>query len=239
MYKDRTVMISRFIDDNAANSIIAILLYLRKESYRDPISIYLNVPGGWLRPSLAVYDLIQNTKQNCVVETVNLGLCAGMGAVLCSAGTKGRRSCMPNARFILQRTGIDRVFRGQATDIALEVKNNKVWNDRMEQEMSLLTGQPVDRIQADLKRDFFLSSDEAVQYGLIDKVLLPSPRKRAARGQDADLGAFEGDDDTKYQTKGEGAGGWGSRTPPPPQQQPPPRRNDNNDDDGNEPKTAK
>jgi len=105
MYKDRTMMISQFIDDNAANNIISILLYLRKESSRDPISIYFNVPGGWLRPSLAVYDLIQNTKKNCVIETVNLALCAGMGSVLCSAGTKGRRSAMPNARFLLQRTG--------------------------------------------------------------------------------------------------------------------------------------
>lgn len=126
MYKDRTVMISQFIDEEAANNIISILLYLRKENYKDPISLYFNVPGGWLRPSLAVYDLIQNTKKNCEIETVNLGLCAGMGAILCSAGTKGRRSAMPNARFLLQRTGIDQVFQGQATDIALEVKNNKV-----------------------------------------------------------------------------------------------------------------
>lgn len=230
-------MISRFIDDNAANSLISILLYLRKESYRDPISIYLNVPGGHLRPCLALYDLIQNTKQNCVVETVNLGLCAGMGAVLCSAGTKGRRSSMPNARFLLQRTGMSQVFRGQATDIALEVKNNRVWNDRMEAELATLTGQPIDRIRTDLKRDFYLGSDEAVLYGLIDQVLLPSPRKRAARGPEADLGAFGGDDTQKYQTKEQGSGGWGSRQEPRyPDNRP---SGSNNDDDDGEPKIAK
>lgn len=230
MYKDRTLMISRFIDDEAANSIISILLYLRKESSRDPISIYLNVPGGWLRPSLAVYDLIQNTKKNCVVETVNLALCAGMGSILCSAGTKGRRCAMPNSRFLLQRTGMDMPFRGQATDIALEVKDVKKWNDRMEAELSMLTGQPVERIAKDLKRDFYLSSDEAVQYGLIDKVLLPSPRKRAARGQDADLGAFEGEEGQKYQGQ-ENKGGWGSRKT---EQRPPDKK-----DDDDEPKIMK
>lgn len=235
MYKDRTMMISRFIDDEAANGIISILLYLRKEAYKDPISLYFNVPGGWLRPSLAVYDLIQNTKMNCQVETVNLGICAGMGAVLCSSGTKGRRCSMPNARFLLQRTGMDKVFRGQATDIALEVKNNKVWNDRMEEELSLLTGQPLDRIQTDLKRDFYLSSDEAVQYGLIDKVLLPSPLKRAARGQEADLGAFEGDDVQRYQNQ-DNQGGWGSQRPT---GAPPSDRSKGTDDDDDEPKIAK
>jgi ATP-dependent Clp protease protease subunit len=166
-------------------------LYLRNESPRDKISLYFNVPGGQMRPALAIYDLLQNTKKNCEIETVNLALCAGMGALLCAAGTKGKRSAMPNSRFLLMRTGMDRPFRGQATDIALEVKNLKNWNDRMETEMATLTGQKLEDIQNDLKRDFYLSADEAVQYGLIDRVLLPSPRKRAARGGEAELGAFE------------------------------------------------
>jgi ATP-dependent Clp protease protease subunit len=184
-------MINRFINEEAANSIISIILYLRNESPRDKISLYFNVPGGQMRPALAIYDLLQNTKKNCEIETVNLALCAGMGALLCAAGTKGKRSAMPNARFLLMRTGMDRAFRGQATDIALEVKNLKNWNDRMEAEMATLTGQTLEDIQNDWKRDFYLSADEAVQYGLIDRVLLPSPRKRAARGGDAELGAFE------------------------------------------------
>jgi ATP-dependent Clp protease protease subunit len=210
MYRDRTMMISKFIDEEAANEIICIILYMRKEDPRGDISIYFNVPGALLRPSLAIYDLLEQTKEQCDIETVNLGLCTGMGAFLCAAGTKGKRSAMPNSRFLLQRTGLDEVIRGQATDIVLEVRNIKKINDRVENELSLLTGQPLERIQKDLKRDFYLSSDEAVQYGLIDQVLLPAPLKRAARGQAADLGAFEGDSEQRYQNQ-ENTGGYGSQ----------------------------
>jgi ATP-dependent Clp protease protease subunit len=224
MYRDRTLMISRFIDEEAANEIIAIILYMRKEDYKGDISIYFNVPGALLRPALAIYDLLQQTKENCDVETVNLGLCTGMGAFLCASGTKGKRSAMPNSRFLLQRTGLDEVLRGQATDIVLEVKNVKKSNDRMEYELSQLTGQPVEKIQTDLKRDFYLSSDEAVQYGLIDQVLLPAPLKRAARGQEADLGTFEGEEEQKYQGK-DSSGGWGSQ-----QSQRPEEKKDDDDD---------
>jgi ATP-dependent Clp protease, protease subunit len=236
MYRDRTMMINTYIDDQAANNIISIMLYLRNESPRDKISMYFNVPGAQLRPALAIYDLIQNTKQKCVIETVNLALCAGMGAMLCAAGTKGKRSGMPNSRFLLQRTGMDQVFQGQATDIALEVKNVKLWNDRMENELSILTGQKLETIQHDLKRDFYLTSDEAAQYGLIDQVLLPSIRKRATRGQEADLGTFEGELQQRYQNKDQAdgssnSGGWGSR-----------REQDSgskNNDDDEEPKIMK
>lgn len=231
MYRDRTLMISKFIDENAANEIISIILWMRKEDARKDISIYFNVPGALLRPSLAIYDLLEQTKESCDIETVNLGLCTGMGAFLCAAGTKGKRSAMPNSRFLLQRTGLDEVIRGQATDIVLEVRNIKKWNDRVEQELSKLTGQPMERIHQDLSRDFYLSSDEAVQYGLIDQVLLPAPLKRAARGQEADLGAFEGDEEQKYQNK-DNAGGWGQQQ----QMQKPPEKKDDGDD---EPKISK
>lgn len=235
MYRDRTMFISKFIDDQAANSIISIMLYLRNESPREPISMYFNVPGANLRPALAIYDLMQNTKKNCEIQTVNLALTAGMGSILCAAGTKGQRSALPNARFLLHRTGMDNVFRGQATDIALEVKNLKNANDKMEKELALLTGQPLERIQQDLKRDFYLFADEAVQYGLIDQVLLPSPRKRAARGQAANLGAFEGEEEQRYQNEDQQSeGGWGSR-----QQPPSPNKNQNKNDDDDEPKIAK
>ena len=228
MYRDRTLMISKYIDENAANEYIAIILYMRKQDSRQEISIYFNVPGAKLRPSLALFDLIQQTKQTCDIQTVNLGLCGGMGAFLCSSGTKGKRSAMPNSRFLLQRTGMDEVFRGQATDIALEVRNVKTWNDRMEVELSKMTGQPLERIQKDLKRDFYLSSDEAVQYGLIDQVLLPSPLKRAARGGAADLGAFEGEEEQRYQG-GDNKGGWGSKQPEKPDDEKPKKKNKKED----------
>jgi len=209
MYRDRIMMINRYIDENAANDIISIMLYLRKEDSTGPVTFYFNVPGADLRPALAVYDLIVQFRQSCEITTVNLGLCTGMGALLCGAGTKGRRCAMPNSRFLLQRTGMDRPFQGQATDIALEVKNMKVMNDKMEEELSLMTGQSTDQIIKDMKRDFYLSSDEAVRYGLIDKVLLPARKKRATMGKEfANLGAFEGEDEQKYQKK-DGKSGFG------------------------------
>mmetsp|Transcript_1938 Transcript_1938/g.2717 ORF Transcript_1938/g.2717 Transcript_1938/m.2717 type:complete len:332 (+) Transcript_1938:183-1178(+) len=230
MYRDRTMMISRFIDEEAANSIISIILYLRKEDPKKPIDLYFNVPGAILRPALAVYDLLLQTRDQCEISTVNLGLCTGMGALLCGAGTKGKRSAMPNSRFLLQRTGMDQPFRGQATDIALEVKNVKQWNDRVENEFALITGQPLSKIQSDMKRDFYLSSEEAVRYGLIDQVLLPSQQKRAARGQVADLGAFEGEEEQRYQGE-DNKGGFGSQQQ---LQQPPPDKKKDDDDDGPE-----
>ncbi|XP_077568103.1 ATP-dependent Clp protease proteolytic subunit 2-like [Stigmatopora nigra] len=213
MYRDRTLMISKFIDDEAANEYISIILWMRSQSMSDKISIYFNVPGGLLRPALAIYDLLEQTKDAGVeIETINLGLCTGMGSMLCAGGTKGKRFAMPNSRFLLQRTGMNQPVRGQAADIVLEVKNVKLWNDRMENELSKVSGQPLERIQNDLKRDFYLSSDEAVQYGLIDGVIPPAPLKRAARGQDADFGAFGGDDEQRYQGQ-EAQSGWGSRQP--------------------------
>lgn len=233
MYRDRTLMVSRFIDEEAANEIISILLWMMEQDTYDAISIYFNVPGALLRPSLAIYDLIEQLKKTIDIETVNLGLCTGMGSFLCAAGTKGKRSAMPNSRFLLQRMGLDQPVRGQATDIVLEVKNIKMWNERTEKELAKLTGQPLEKIQSDLKRDFYLGSDEAVQYGLIDQVLLPSPLKRAARGQAVDLGAFEGDEEQKYQGReASKSGGWGSQ-----QETPPANDGRNIDDDG--PKTSK
>lgn len=210
-YRDRIMWIGKYIDENAANEIISIILYLRKEDPTGPITLYFNVPGGDLRPSLAIYDLIEQTRQNCEITTVNLGLCAGMGAMLCGAGTKGKRCAMPNARFLLQRTGMENPFQGQASDIGLEVQNMKVMNDKMEKELSKMTGQTAQKVLADMKRDFYLSADEAVRYGLIDRVLLPAKKKRATTGQWADLGAFEGEDEQKYQSGQGGASGFGKQ----------------------------
>lgn len=209
LYRDRIMFISRFIDESAANEIIATILYLREEDASAPLTIYFNVPGAVLRPGLAVYDLLLRTREDCQINTVNLGLCTGMGALLCGAGTKGQRCAMPNSRFLLQRIGMDQPFQGQATDIGLEVSNMKLMNDKLEKELARITGQTPEKCRQDMKRDFYLSSEEAVQYGLIDKVLLASPLKRATQGQDADLGAFEGEgEDQRYQNqKGSGFGG--------------------------------
>eukprot|EP00541_Cyclophora_tenuis_P006595 CAMPEP_0116551912 /NCGR_PEP_ID=MMETSP0397-20121206/6206_1 /TAXON_ID=216820 /ORGANISM="Cyclophora tenuis, Strain ECT3854" /LENGTH=250 /DNA_ID=CAMNT_0004076827 /DNA_START=180 /DNA_END=932 /DNA_ORIENTATION=+ len=209
-YQERIVFINRFLDEEAANGIISLLLYLRNEDPRGMINLYLNIPGGHMRPCLAIYDLICQTRRQCKIRTANLGLCAGMGAFLCSAGTKGSRGGMPNARFLIQRTGLENPFQGQASDIGLEVSNLKTWNDRMEEELAEMTGRPISIVRNDLKRDFYLTSAEAVKYGLIDQVLMPDFRKRRAVG--AEFGKFEGETQ-RYQGQGN-QGGWGGRPPP-------------------------
>ena len=211
MVRDRILFIGNFIDEEQANSIISSILYLRKEDSTGPITLYLNVPGALLRPGFAVYDLLNQIRQDCEITTVNIGLCTGMGALIAGAGTKGRRCALPNSRFLLQRVGMESPFQGQATDIALEVKNVKAMNDRLDVELSKMTGQAAAKCKEDMTRDFYLSADEAVRYGLIDKVLQPAPRKRATQGQDTDLGAFEGEDEQKYQGQSTKGGGWGSR----------------------------
>jgi ATP-dependent Clp protease protease subunit len=210
MLRERTLFVSRFIDEEAANEIISMMLYLRKESMKEPIDIYFNVPGALLRPGLAVYDLISQTRdQGCEIRTVNLGLCAGIGAMLVGAGTKGCRRAMPNARFLLQHTGLETVYQGQASDIALEVKSVVKANERLDLELHKMTGQSIPQMRKDMERDFYLFADEAVQYGLIDQVLLPTFNKRSATGGEAGLGNFGGEAQ-RYQ--GQAGDGFGSQT---------------------------
>jgi Clp protease len=136
---------------------------------------------------------------------------------------------------MMSRTGIqDQVFQGQATDIALEVKNIKLWNSRMEAELVSLTGQKPEVISSNLKRDWYLSADEAVQFGVVDYVMLPAPRKRSESKQGTDLGAFEGTEEQRYQKNQKDSSGWGSRKAVDDQSQ-----SKGGSDDDNEPKIAK
>ena len=160
---------------------------------KNKIELYLNIPGASLRPALAIYDAINELKADGVnIATINVALCAGMGALISAAGTKGNRKCMANARYLLKKTGMDgEVFRGQATDIHLEVASIQKWNKVIVEEFGRVSGQDVEKIEKDLKRDFYLSSDEAVRYGLIDEVLMPNFNKRP-RVEDTmlDIGVF-------------------------------------------------
>ena len=227
-YRERIMFVTNFIDQKEANQIISILLYLRKEDANKKITLYFNCPGAELRPALAVYDAIQQCKQDCEIATLNLGLATGMASLLCGAGTKGLRTAMPNARFLLQRVGMEKPFQGQASDIGLEVANVKKSNDNMERELSRMTGRSVPEVHADMKRDFYLSSDEAVVYGLIDHVLIPKVKgiiepikyKRdpwtgkqvpVFEEENVDIGVFEGEEQRYQNQKG---GGFGGNTKP-------------------------
>ena len=137
LYRDRIMLVGNFLDEEQANSLIALLLFMRFEDPRKPISIYFNVPGALMKPCLAVYDTLRTLE--CPVTTVNLGLATGMGAFLCGAGTKGMRYALPNARFLMQRTGLDDPYQGQASDIGLMVRENLRDNDRMARRGVLLS----------------------------------------------------------------------------------------------------
>eukprot|EP00571_Detonula_confervacea_P006932 CAMPEP_0172320218 /NCGR_PEP_ID=MMETSP1058-20130122/39984_1 /TAXON_ID=83371 /ORGANISM="Detonula confervacea, Strain CCMP 353" /LENGTH=309 /DNA_ID=CAMNT_0013035441 /DNA_START=26 /DNA_END=955 /DNA_ORIENTATION=+ len=230
--KERKLWIAQYIDDDAANSIISSLLYLQSESDKEDIKLYLNIPGANLRPALAIYDAIHELKADgCKIATTNIALCAGMGALIAGSGTKGMRYSLPNARYLLQKTGMDVVFQGQATDIALEVRDIKKWNEKVNGMLSKVTGQSPERIDEDLRRDFYLSSEEAVRYGLIDEVLLPMPNKRQPPSEVVDLGSFTSGAEQKYQ--GETA------TPMEQQQQGGPNNGMLRTNDDDEPKIAK
>jgi ATP-dependent Clp endopeptidase proteolytic subunit ClpP len=117
--RERKLFVSRFIDDDAANTLIASLIWLQGKNEIEPVTLYFNVPGGRSKPSLAVFDVMN--RLSCPLVTINVGLSVGPGALLCAAGTKGHRYAMPNARFVIARCGLEEGVKGVASDVALEV----------------------------------------------------------------------------------------------------------------------
>jgi len=200
--RERVIFISDFIDEQAANKIIATLLFFAEGPDRSKkVTLYFNSPGALQQPGWAVFDAMMNVPYN--ITTVNFGLATGMGAFLCAAGHT--RTALPNSRFLIQYTGLEEVYRGQASDIKLMVANNKRLNNRMVLELMRITGQKEDRIREDLKRDFYLSSDEAVRYGIIDGVTVAKAKRPLAIRKNevwkpTGFGAFEGEIQT-YQDK--------------------------------------
>jgi len=187
-YRERIIILTDFMDEARSNNLIATLLYLKQQDSTKQITLYFNVPGALMKPSLAVYDTIKSLK--CPVMTLNLGLATGMAAFLCAAGTPGKRFALPNSRFLLQKTGLDDPFRGQAVDIGLRVSDNISDNKRFAKALAEMTGQTVEKVTEDLGRDFYLSSFEAVEYGLIDRVLVPKKNTEAWTKETPNLGSF-------------------------------------------------
>ena len=166
--RERTLFVGRFLDDETANQLIASLIWLQGQNKKDPITMYFNVPGAISKPALAVYDVMR--RMTCPLHTVNIGLTVGTGALLCSVGTTGHRTALPNSRFLMSRTGMEDGFQGQSVEISLAVSEVMQDNIKVQEELAKLCGQPLVKIQADMKRDFYLTAAEAVAYGLIDKV---------------------------------------------------------------------
>jgi ATP-dependent Clp protease protease subunit len=167
LLKDRIIFLGTAIDDIVANTVIAQILFLQTEDPDKEIHIYVNSPGGIVSSGLAIYDTMQYVKPD--IATYCVGQAASMGALLLAAGTKGKRFALPNARVMLHQPMGG--FQGQATDIEIHAKEILRMKDTLNRILSRHTGQPFEKIQADTDRDFFMSGDEAKDYGVVDEVI--------------------------------------------------------------------
>ncbi len=169
LLKDRIIFIGGdIIDDNVANVVIAQLLFLTAENDAKDISLYINSPGGLVTAGLAIYDTIQYVKP--AVSTICIGLAASMGAFLLAAGTKGRRYALPHSRIMIhQPLG---GAQGPATDVEIQAKELLKMRSLLNEILAKHTGQPIKRIEQDTERDFYMSPEEAKEYGIIDEIII-------------------------------------------------------------------
>jgi len=197
MYRERIMFLGQSVDDNFANTIIAVLLYLESEDATSPASMYFNVAGGVMKSGLAVYDTMRIMPYE--IQTVNMGMCAQVSAFLVAGGSKGKRYALPNSRFAMQNPGIipplddkgNPIMRPmQATEMQLEVQETLRDKKRMLEGFSRFTGRSVDQLEQDFLRDFYLTADEAVKYGLVDQLLLPKRPDKIASKDDINFAAL-------------------------------------------------
>lgn len=174
LLKERIVFIGTPIDDSIANLIIAQMLFLQMEDVHKDINVYINSPGGAVTSGLAIYDTMQFVK--CDAATYCVGQATSMGALLLAAGTKGKRFALPNSRIMVHQPwgGI----QGAAEDISRHAKEILNLRDKINEILAAHTGQPLDKIQKDTDRDYFMSAKEAKEYGLIDEVIIPQKIKK-------------------------------------------------------------
>jgi len=172
LLKDRIIFVGTPIDDTVANLIIAQLLFLQMEDVNKEINIYINTPGGSVTSGLAIYDTMQFVK--CDVATYCVGQATSMGALLLAAGKKGKRFGLPHSRIMIHQPwgGV----QGQAADISIQAKEILRMRDKINELLALHTGQPLEKIQKDTDRDYFMSAEEAKTYGLIDEVVVMQKR---------------------------------------------------------------
>ena len=172
LLKERVIFLGTPITDMIANLIIAQLLYLEREDSDKDINLYINCPGGIISAGLAIYDTMQLVK--CDVSTICVGLAASMGTLLLAGGTKGKRYALPNATIHMhQAIG---GAQGQAADIAIAAKEIMRLQEKIRSILAKHTGQPFEKIAHDTDRDFYLSAEQAVEYGIIDEILTKPPK---------------------------------------------------------------
>jgi len=172
LLRERIIFLGTPITDQISNLVIAQLLYLDREDPDKDINLYINCPGGVINAGLAIYDTIQLVRPD--VSTICVGLAASMGTVLLAAGTKGKRYALPNATIHMhQAVG---GAQGQAADIAIAAREIMRLQDLLRSVLAKHTGQPVDKIAHDTDRDFYLSPEQAVEYGIVDEILVKQPK---------------------------------------------------------------
>lgn len=168
LLKDRIIFLGTAIDDHIANLVIAQMLYLESQDPDKEIFFYLNTPGGHVSSGMAIYDTMQYIKPP--VSTFCMGQAASMGALLLAAGQKGKRYALPHSRILIhQPLG---GFQGQATDIDIQAREILRLKEELNQLLAELTGQPLSKIQADTERDYYMSSQQAKDYGIIDGIII-------------------------------------------------------------------
>ena len=168
LYQERIIFLGKEVDDEIANEIVAVMLYLDSEDSSKDIVLYINSPGGSVTAGMAIYDTMQHIQSNVV--TICVGLAASMGAFLLSAGAKGKRLALPHSRIMIHQPSMGG-FRGQATDIDIEAKEILRTRKQLDQVLADNCGKDVDQVRSDTERDYWLSAQEALEYGLIDRVV--------------------------------------------------------------------
>ncbi|MBE9013085.1 ATP-dependent Clp protease proteolytic subunit [Pseudanabaenaceae cyanobacterium LEGE 13415] len=165
---ERIIFLSQDVDDNIANQLVAIMLYLDSEDPTKPIQLYINSPGGSVTAGMAIYDTMQHIKSEVI--TICVGLAASMGAFLLAAGSKGKRLALPHSRIMIHQP-LGGTGRQQATDIDIEARQIIRMRHQLNDMLANRTGQPLEKIEKDTDRDYFMSAAEAKEYGLIDRVI--------------------------------------------------------------------
>jgi len=169
LLEDRIIFLGEEVNEHTANVVVAQLLHLANEDPNKDIQLYINSPGGAVYDGLAIYDTIQFIKPD--VQTIGIGLQASMGAFLLSSGTKGKRMMLPNARVMIHQPSSG--TQGKVTDQEISLREALYLKEKLTEIMAKNVGQKVDKVKADMERDFWMSAEEAVKYGLVDEVIEP------------------------------------------------------------------
>jgi ATP-dependent Clp protease protease subunit len=167
LLNERIVFLGTPVDDQIANLIVAQLLHLESEDPDKDISLYINSPGGSVYAGLAIYDTMQFIK--CDLQTICVGIAMSMGALLLCGGSQGKRMALPNAKILIHQ--VSSGFQGQATDIEIQAREVISIKRRLEEIIATHTNQPLDKVSKDMERDYFMTSEEAKDYGIIDTVI--------------------------------------------------------------------